>query len=52
MARGAGAKFHVYRAEMWEFKLAPKTVKIWNFQNKFAPQGRLLCTKAQFLSAY
>jgi len=24
--------------------LAPKTVKIWNFAHKFAPQGRLVCT--------
>jgi len=23
---------------------APKTIKIWNFAQKFAPQGRLVCT--------
>ena len=44
------AKFHVYwcrNVGIW-----PKTVKIWNFADKFAPRGRLVCTIITNFSAF
>ena len=37
-------------AEMWEY--SPKTVKISNFDNKFVPWGRLVCTIFTKFSAF
>ena len=45
------AKFHVYRVGKCG-NTAFKTVKIWNFGQKFVPQGRLICNIFTKFSAF